>query len=249
MTLHPGTILGLAKELRVAKSDERSLVVAGTLAEQLARELGRDAAPGAVRVGGSLEAAAALVYVLAGEPDVELLRRADALDVPIVCVRLEGPPDIPYVLATDVVDVARGTGFPLERIVSLLAVRLGEKGTNVARRAPVLRDPVARHLVNSFSLRGAWTAGAWFIPGGEALPLTIRQVRLVVRIAHLYGHDVDTKLAPEVAAVVAAGNGFRAAARRLLARLPVAGWLIRGGVAYAGTRAVGEAAIRRFATG
>jgi uncharacterized protein (DUF697 family) len=110
----------------------------------------------------------------------------------------------------------------------------------------VLRDPVARHLVSSFSLRGAWTAGAWFIPGGEALPLTIRQVRLVVRIAHVYGHEVDAKLAPEVAAVVATGNGLRAFARRLLARSPVAEWLIRGGVAYAGTRAVGEAAIRRF---
>jgi uncharacterized protein (DUF697 family) len=71
-------------------------------------------------------------------------------------------------------------------------------------------------------------------------------VRLVVRIAYLYGHEVDAKLAPEVAAVVAGANGFRALARRLLARVAGAQWLIRGGVAYAGTRAIGEAAIRRF---
>jgi uncharacterized protein (DUF697 family) len=246
MALHPGTILGLAKELRLARSDERSLVVTGTLADQLARELGRDASPGAVRTGGTLETAAALVYVLSGEPDVELLRTADRGDVPIVCVRLEGSGDVPYVLATDVIEVERGAGFPLDAIAEVLAARLGEKGVNVARRVPVLREAVARHLVSSFSLRGAWTAGAWFLPGGEGVPLTIRQVRLVVRIAHLYGHEVDAKLAPEVAAVVASGNGFRAVARRLLLRAPLPGFAIRGGIAYAGTRAIGEAAVARF---
>jgi uncharacterized protein (DUF697 family) len=244
--LHPGTILGIAKEIRIAKSDERSLVVAGTLADQLVRELGRDAEPGAVRTDGSLETAAALLYVLAGEPDVGLLRRADSAGVPIVCVRLDGRGDVPYVLATDVVEAEPGAGFPLDAIAAVLAARLGEKGVNVARRVPQLREAVARHLVSSFSLRGAWTAGAWFLPGGESLPLTLRQVRLVVRIAHLYGHDVDASLAPAVAAVVAGGNGFRAVARRLLARAPVGEFAIRGGVAYAGTRAVGEAAIARF---
>ena len=34
----------------------------------------------------------------------------------------------------------------------------------------------------------------------------------------------------------------------VLATLPLPGWAVRGGVAFAGTRAVGEAAIRRFAT-
>jgi uncharacterized protein (DUF697 family) len=37
-------------------------------------------------------------------------------------------------------------------------------------------------------------------------------------------------------------------ARQLLGAVPVAGWLVKGGVAYAGTRALGEAAQRYFAT-
>jgi uncharacterized protein (DUF697 family) len=46
--------------------------------------------------------------------------------------------------------------------------------------------------------------------------------------------------------VVVAGFGFRAVARELLDLVPYAGWAIKGGVAYAGTRAVGEAAVRYF---
>ena len=256
MKVHPGTIYGLVKEMRVAASDDRAIVVAGAseLAPVLARELGRDAAPGAIRTSGSLENAAALVFVLAGPPspeDIDALRGADLGGVPIVCVRTARggvlrDEDVPYVLAEDVIEVPPAAGFPVDAIAERLASRLGEKGTNVARRVPVLRDAVARHLVRSFSVRAGWVAGAWFVPGGESLALLVRQIRLVTRIAHTYGHDIDASRAPEIAAVVAGSYGFRGAARRALAAVPVAGWMIRGGIAYAGTRAVGEAAIRRF---
>jgi uncharacterized protein (DUF697 family) len=49
-----------------------------------------------------------------------------------------------------------------------------------------------------------------------------------------------------VLATIGAGLGFRAAARQLLATVPVAGWVIKGGVAYGGTKALGEAAHRYF---
>jgi uncharacterized protein (DUF697 family) len=39
---------------------------------------------------------------------------------------------------------------------------------------------------------------------------------------------------------------MRALARELLDLVPVAGWAVKGAVAYAGTRALGEAAIRRL---
>jgi len=254
--IHPGTILGLVKEMRVAASDERAIVVGGAreLAGVLARELGRDASPGAVRTEGDLEDAAALVYVLAGPPspeDVESLRLADLGGVPVVCVRsarggVMPDEDVPYVLATDVVEVPPGAGFPIDEIARTLAARLGEKATNLGRRIPVLRDEVARHLVASFSTKAGWTAGAWFVPGGEFLPLTVQQVRLVLRIAHVYGHDVDPLRTPEVIGVVAGAYGWRGLARRLLGTRALPGWAVRGGVAYAATRAVGEAAIRRF---
>ena len=47
--------------------------------------------------------------------------------------------------------------------------------------------------------------------------------------------------------VVGAAFGFRAVARELLDLVPVAGWAAKGAVAFAGTKAVGEAARRRYA--
>jgi uncharacterized protein (DUF697 family) len=51
----------------------------------------------------------------------------------------------------------------------------------------------------------------------------------------------------ELAATFGAGLGLRALARELLDLVPVAGWALKGAVAYGGTRALGEAACMRFA--
>jgi hypothetical protein len=56
------------------------------------------------------------------------------------------------------------------------------------------------------------------------------------------------ELLPEVAATLGAAFGLRAVARELLVGLsPGVGWALKGGVAWAGTRALGEAARWRFA--
>ena len=46
--------------------------------------------------------------------------------------------------------------------------------------------------------------------------------------------------------MIGGGVGLRAVARSVLGVVPVAGWLVKGGIAYAGTRALGEAARRYF---
>ena len=77
--------------------------------------------------------------------------------------------------------------------------------------------------------------------------LTLNQIRLVLRLGAAHGVEIDQQRLPEVLATVAAGFGFRAVARQLLGAIPVAGWAVKGGVAYGGTRALGEAAMRYFA--
>ena len=77
--------------------------------------------------------------------------------------------------------------------------------------------------------------------------LTFNQVRLVMRIALAHGEDIDRVRALELLSVVGAGFGFRAIARELLDLVPVGGWAVKGSIAYAGTRVVGEAAVRYFA--
>jgi uncharacterized protein (DUF697 family) len=76
--------------------------------------------------------------------------------------------------------------------------------------------------------------------------LTLSQIRLVTQIAAAHGRVLDRSRAAEVLGVVGAGFGFRAAARRGLRWIPGARWALRGGVAYAGTAAVGDAARRAF---
>jgi uncharacterized protein (DUF697 family) len=79
--------------------------------------------------------------------------------------------------------------------------------------------------------------------------LTLNQIRLVLRIALAHGEEVGPERVPELLGVIGAGFGMRAVARELLDFVPIAGWAIKGGLAYGGTRAVGEAARRRFAVG
>jgi uncharacterized protein (DUF697 family) len=69
----------------------------------------------------------------------------------------------------------------------------------------------------------------------------------VLRIAAAHGVEIDAARLPEVLGVVGAGLGFRTVAREALGAVPLAGWLVKGAIAYAGTKAVGEAATRSFA--
>jgi uncharacterized protein (DUF697 family) len=252
--LHPLALLNVAKEVRLAASDDRELAVAGApeLATVLMRELARDGNPDALVGAYALDRAAALVLVLAGPPaesDEALLKRARRGRVPVVCLAagpVKGP--IPFVLAADVVRAEPGQGFPVEELAAVLARRLGEAATPLAARLPVLRDAVCAHLVESFARRNAITAAAVFVPGADLPILTLNQARLVLRIASAYGAEIDGQRLPELLAVLGAGFGFRALAREALDFVPVAGWALKGAVAYAGTRALGEAARRYFAT-
>ena len=137
-------------------------------------------------------------------------------------------------------------GFPVEKIADALAARLGENGTALAARLPVLRPAVCRHLISQFSKKNALVAAAIFIPGVDMPVLTLNQIRLVLRIALAYGEEIDRQRAAELVGVVGAAFGFRAAARELLDLVPVAGWAVKGAVAYTGTKALGEAAVRYF---
>jgi len=249
--LKPFAVWGLVKEVRVAMQDELPLVISGVLAEQLQKELARNGTPGAVRVGGRLEDAAALVRVLAGAPTAEdeaELRAANREGLPVVAVQTgSGIFDVPYVQATDVVACPPGAGFPVDEIARALAARLDDRGPNLAARLPLLRRPVCDRLIDSFSRKNGILGVAIFVPGADLPVLTLNQIRLVLRVAAAHGVEVDQQRLPEVLGTIAAGFGFRAVARQALGALPVAGWLVKGAVAYGGTRALGEAAVRYFA--
>ena len=249
--LHPLAVWSVLRDVRSAATHVQPLVVDGALAEQLAKELARDAAPGAVRVGGRVEDAAVLVRVLAGAPseeDVRELRAASRAGVPVVAVQTAPEDfDVPYVLATDVVASRPGAGFPVEALAAIVAARLGDEAIGLAARVPALRDAVCAALIERFSRRNGLAGVAIFVPGADFPVLTLNQIRLVLRLAAAHGVELDQRRVPEVLATVGAGLGFRTLARTILGVVPVAGWAVRGAVAYGGTKALGEAALRYFA--
>jgi uncharacterized protein (DUF697 family) len=241
-----GAIRGLVKEL--AAGDSRPLAIGGAqeLARALAREFSRDGDSAAVRVG-SPEGALLYVHVATGDDEAEL-KRARRARVPIVAVTSRDEP-LPFVLATDVVHVGPGEPLPVDDVVEAVAVRLGEEAAPLAGRLPVLRRAVCRRIVASSARKNGILAAAVFLPGADLPLLALNQVRMLLRLDQAYGLELDPRARlPEVAATVGAGLGLRTVARELLDLVPVAGWAVKGGVAYAGTRALGEAAIRRLET-
>jgi uncharacterized protein (DUF697 family) len=252
--LSPETVWAALKTARPARADAGWIAIGGAreLADVLAKELGRGATPGAVRVTAAADGTTVLVYVLAREPgedDRRELQAAHRARVPVVAVLADPSLEarVPFVLATDIVRVQVGSGFPLEEIVRVIAHKLDDRAAYLAARVPVLRRPVCEALISSYSRRAALIGAAVFLPGADMPALTLNQIRLVLLIAAAHGVEVDRERLPEVLAVVGSGLALRTAARQVLGAVPVAGWLVKGAVAYAGTRAVGEAAWRYFA--
>jgi len=264
LPIHPGAIYGIVKELRAAAEDFRPLIIAG--AQGPGRELrdaltaGGDAQTVRDLTGSDLssydvEGAGLLLYVIEGEQatpkDEEALRLADRKGVEAICVLVGAgrTPDVPYVLATNVVQVPPAAPLPIDRITELIAERADERAYMWAARLPALRDAVVEHTINKFARQNGILGAAIFIPGADLPALTLNQIRMVFRMAAAYGEQIDRDRAFEILAVIGAGLGFRAVAREALGFIPGVGWAIKGGIAYAGTRALGTAAAAYFEAG
>jgi uncharacterized protein (DUF697 family) len=239
------TVRALIKEISVSAHSDRPLIVGGarSLVPELRKQLG-------VGGGDSPEGAAVYVHILGGDDDEAALKRARRARVPIIALAPETVESVPHVLATDIVRLRPGVGFPVDALCRAIAGRLGEEAAPLAARVPALRRAVGEQLVDSFARRNGLIGAAVFL-GGVDLPVLVRnQLRMVLRLEQAYGLDVDLReRIVEIAGTIALGVGFRAVARELLGSIPIARWAVHGGVAYTGTRALAEAALMRLEAG
>jgi uncharacterized protein (DUF697 family) len=246
----------LLTEIDSSGRGEHVLAIGGAsdLAPFLRQQFLRGGAdPASVRLGAP-EGADVYVHAFAREPgaaDEAVMRRARRAHVPVIAVVLDpaGDEPIPYVLATDVVPLAPGQGFRLETIARAIAARLGEQAAPLAGRIPLLRPAVSAQLVESFARKNGLVGAAIFIPGADLPVLALNEIRLVLRLAQAYGEEGGPARLPELVATLGAGFGLRALARELLGFVTFAGWVVKGAVAYGGTRALGEAARQRYELG
>jgi uncharacterized protein (DUF697 family) len=139
--------------------------------------------------------------------------------------------------------------FPRRAALRAVAARSGNAGPRLASRLPALRPYVIERVVETAARRNGLVATAVWIPGADMPLLTAVDLRMVLQIGICFGAEVSADRAVELLGVLGAGLGFRSTARELLDVVPVAGWVIKGGVAYAGTRALGRAAMEYFERG
>ena len=155
---------------------------------------------------------------------------------------------VPGVSPMSVLPSKRGH-FPLEKAMRLLAERAGHAGPSLATRLPAFRPHVIERLIDTGSRRNGLVAAAIWIPGAD-MPVLDRASasarapdrRLLRRRALAGSRRRDPRRARR-------RLGMRTVARELLDFIPVAGWAVKGGVAYGGTRALGLAADEYFARG
>ncbi len=137
---------------------------------------------------------------------------------------------------------------PPELVLATIARLLGTEALAAARTHPPLRGAVADALIAQMSRQAGTVGVAAVVPGADLPVITLIQVRLVAQLAAVYGRPLDVRRGLEIAGVLAGAFGWRAIARRAVASVPVAGFALRGGIAFSATRAVGEASKAFFAT-
>jgi uncharacterized protein (DUF697 family) len=179
----------------------------------------------------------------AGQPLIAVLEGVELPDDALVEAAR-----VPGVSPMSVLPSKRGH-FPLRRAMRLLAERAGSAGPALAARLPALRPYVVERLIDSAARRNGLVAAAVWIPGADLPVLAAVQLRLVLQIGACHGVELSPDRALELLGVLGAGFGMRTVARELLDLVPVAGWAVKGGVAYGGTRALGRAADEYFARG
>ena len=145
--------------------------------------------------------------------------------------------------------------YPLDQVRELqMRDRMGawvvdvfrEKHLAFALCFPFVRKPLALDAVQATSIQNAAIGAVLFIPGADMPVMTANQAKMVLQIAAAYGQKMGMERAKELAGVVAGAFACRAAARQIVGSVPGFGWALKGGIGFAGTQAMGRAAIAYF---
>lgn len=118
----------------------------------------------------------------------------------------------------------------------------------VGRALPAYRRLAAGRVIRNAAFFNA-IIGAEPIPGLDLPLLLTAHVRLVLRIAAIYGETISPGRARELIATMAGGVLLRYLGIELAKFIPGPGWLIGGAIASVGTVAIGQVAARYFESG
>ena len=116
----------------------------------------------------------------------------------------------------------------------------------LARRFPIFRKAVANRIITATAAENAVVGTLIFLPAADLPVMTANQVKMILKIAVVYGQEIGLERLRELLVVFGSAVALRAAARNLASFVPVLGWAVKGGIAYGGTVALGKTAIKYF---
>ncbi len=182
---------------------------------------------------------------MAQRPLVVALNKIDLIkrDLPAVL------DDVERKLGATVIPISAKTGAGVgERLLPAIVEAHPWMAIALGRALPAYRRQLSHRLIRSAATLNAIIA-AEPIPG-LAIPLLLAsQVRLVLRIAAVYGEALSVRHARELLTTMAGGVGLRYLAGELAKIIPGPGWLVAAVVNGLGTWAIGRVAVVHFEGG
>jgi small GTP-binding protein len=135
-----------------------------------------------------------------------------------------------------------------EELIPALINTSPEAALALGRLLPEYRRKAASKLVRTATLVSL-AAGLQPIPLVDIPILLSNQVRMILRIAAVYGEPVSAQHLRELVATVAGGLAIRYLAEEVAKAAPIGGDLVSGAIAAGGTYALGQVAIEYFERG
>lgn len=111
---------------------------------------------------------------------------------------------------------------------------------------PSARSRMTKEIIASTARQNAAIAAAFFVPGSDMPVLTLNQMKMIIKIAALYGHSLSVERVKELLVTMGSGYLFRGMARQLVGVFPGLGLAVKASVAYGGTQTLGKLAQKYF---
>lgn len=155
-------------------------------------------------------------------------------------------PDIERRLGVPIIPISakQGTGIA-DRLIPAIINSHPRMAVTIGRSLPRYRRIAARRVVRESALFASLIA-VEPIPGLDIPFLVGVQIRMLLRLAAIYGESMSAARARELISAIAGGVGIRYAAQELAKLIPGPGWLVAGAAASTGTFALGRAAVVLF---
>lgn len=152
-----------------------------------------------------------------------------------------------------VIPISARTGQNIaEELIPAMIEASPEAALVIGRELPAYRRSAAQRIIRNATLLSL-AAGMEPIPLIDIPILLGNQIRLVLRLAALYGEPMDSpdaaKHARELVTIMAGGLGLRYLAEQAAKAVPFGGDFVAGAIAGAGTWAMGQVALEYYEGG